>query len=497
MSQLSGWPLVTTVTNILSFVTWGFPLLALAVLSYCIEYYTSFKTHWRLYVIATLLALIYPLGTSIDYFIHGDTVPEHMLFVNTLLLSGLLIGSYASIQLLKFQKISLGKTRHTVQILSAVGMAFPTIAAFTHKISYLVLWQLIAYNLSVCAMIFIFLAIGKLTQNYIPHYRLLAYSSARLGSILLMVDPILTNYVYIAGLSLAVKYGMRLISVLTQCFAILLLLVTVVMLILEAQARGVHLIPRDEKRNKKPMRYRLKKGYSYLIQEELPSHSTEVFMEFVTHQHHGLMLTRVKPSRIRQSYGLATTPILWMTNAETDDKSVKPKDLDRILCIIKDFISFDTDSIILIQRLDYLITENDFNMVLKLLNNLNDLIMQSKSILIVSLDPLTLSGEKLALLMQELKDLTQSDEITLGEPLYSVLLFVYSENKHRKTPSFKSITQKFSITKTTARKRIYELEGKGLLKILKQGRYKFLEVTEKGSNIMRSPVSFTRGDGNE
>ena len=497
MPAVSGWSLVTTVTNILSLVTWGFPLLSLALLSYCIEYYTHFKTRWKLYLLSTLLAVTYPVVTSIDYWTHGDTVTEHQVLVNTLLLSGLILAAYASLQLLQFQKIGLGKTRYTVQVLSVASVAFPVLAGVLRIISFAAAWQLVSYNLSVTAMILLFLAIGKLTQNYIPRYRLLAYSSARLGSILLTVDPILMNYVYIGGPDLTVKYGMRLISVLTQCFAILLLLVTVVMLILEAQARGVHLIPKDERKDKKPMRYRLKKGYSYMIQEETPSHSTEVFREYVTHRHHGLMFTRAQPSRVRQNYGLSTTPILWMTNAKTDEKSVKPTDLDRLLYIVKDFMRFDTDSIILLQRLDYLITENGFNSVLKLIHNLNDVIMSGKCILLVSLDPSTLGRENLALLLQELEDLTHAEEVSLGEPLYSVLLFVYSENQRRKTPSFKSITQKFSITKTTARKRIYELEGKGLLKILKQGRHKFLEVTEKGRTLLRIPASITGGGENE
>ena len=91
----------------------------------------------------------------------------------------------------------------------------------------------------------------------------------------------------------------------------------------------------------------------------------------------------------------------------------------------------------------------------------------------------------------------KAEKVSLGEPLYSVLLYVHTENKRRKTPSFKSITKKFQITKTTARKRIYELESKGLLKIQNQGRYKFLEVTDKGKTVVSSPASLQGGEENE
>ncbi|MFH0863378.1 MAG: DUF835 domain-containing protein [Candidatus Altiarchaeota archaeon] len=491
------WFLVNTVANILSLVTWVIPLLSLAILSYCIEHYTRFKTQWRAYIVAMVLATAYPAITSYYISVYGDTTSESQLIASTILLLGTIIAAFASLQLLNFQKISLDRTQNTVKGLALIGIVIPIISFFAGYTNDATAWHLIAYNLSVTSMVLVFLAIGKLTQNYIPRYRLLAYSSARLGSMLLIVDPVLVNYVYVYGIGSGAKYVIRLVGVLTQCFAVLLLLVTVVMLILEAQARGVHLIPLGEKKDKKPQKYRLKKGYCYLILEETPTQSMEIFTEFVTHNHHGLMLTRTQPSRVRQSFGLRTTPVLWMTNAKTDEKTVKPTDLDRIAFIIKDFIRFDIDSIILIQRLDYLITENDFNTVLKFIHNLNDIIMASRCMLLISLDPSTLSREKLALLTQELEDLTNADKITLGEPLYSVLLFVSAENLRRRTPSFKSITKKFLITKTTARKRIYELESKGLLRILNEGRYKFLEVTDKGKAIVTSPASVKGGEENE
>ncbi|MBD3387781.1 MAG: DUF835 domain-containing protein [Candidatus Altiarchaeales archaeon] len=495
MSPVSEWSLIINVTNILGFITWAFPLISLAILSYCIEHYTRFRTKWALYIIATLLAVAYPVLTAFDYWEHGNTIVENQIIATTLLLTGLVIAAYASLQLMNFQKIQLGRTKQTIQLLVFIGILAPLASTIAGKTTHAEFLHLTAYNLSVTSLILIFLAIGKLTQNYIPRQQMLAYTSARIGSILLLADPFLRNYVYIKGVELSMKYSLRFMGILIQLFATVLLSITVVMLILEAQARGVHLIPSDERSERnKPMKYRLKRGYSYLIQEESPSHSTDIFADYVTHNHHGLLITRAQPSRIRQDYRLNTTPILWMTNSKTDEKTVKPRDIDRIVYIIKDFIKFDTDSIILIQRLDYLITENDFNTVLRMIHDLNDIIMSSKCILMVSLDSGTLSREEVALLLQELEDLTNVEKVTLGEPLYSVLLFVYSENTRRRTPSFKSVTRKFEITKTTARKRIYDLEDKGLLRILNQGRYKFLEVTEKGRALVRSPASSRGGE---
>ena len=491
--EFDAWSLVTSVTNILSFVAWGFPLIALSLLSYSIQYYTHFRTKWKLFIFAFFLTLSYPAATSYYYLIEGSVTTSLLLISTSLLLMGLILSAYASIQLLSFQKINLGKTKNTIYGLSILSVIIPAIALFTKVISYSDSLHLVEYNLSVSALILVFLSIGKLTQNYIPRYRLLAYSAARLGSMILLVDPILMNYSFLMNVTLTFMYGMRLIGVLCMFLSSILLMIPVIMLILEAQARGVRLLPTREACNENPLKYKLDKGISYILREESQMQSTEIFMEYVTHHHHGLLFTRTRPSRIRHSHNLNLTPILWLTNAQTDEKSVKPQDLDRMVYIIRDFIRFDRESIVMIQRLDYLITENDFKTVLKFIHTLNDLVMESKCVFVVSVNPTTLTQDQMALLLQELEDLTNADKVALGEPLYSVLLFVHTENKRRMTPSFKDITEKFDITKTTARKRIYDLESQNLIKIITQGRYKFLEVTEAGRAVVGSPIHVVKG----
>ncbi len=497
MTYLEGWGLVTLVTNILIFATWGFPVISILILSYAIEYYTKFKTQWRISLVAVALTLIYPLAVSYSYIISGDIGDVVQTYSTLFLLAGVLLGAYVSMQLLKFQKIEIGRTRITVEVLAVASIIVPSAISFMASKQASTLAHLILYNLSITSLILIFLTIGKLTQKYIPRYQMLAYSSIRVGSAILLIDPIIKNYIYLWGVELSVKNGLRLVAKLSQTVSILMLLIPLILIIMEAQARGVQLIPSSEKKDKKPMKYKLNKGCAYLLREENHGQSMEIFVEYVTHQHHGLLLTRTEPSQIRQEYNLRTTPILWMTNAQTDEKSIKPSDLERLHYTIRDFVQGDGDSIILMHRLDYLITENDFKKTLKLIHALNDTIMTSKATLIISVDPSTVSQEQLVMLLQELKDLTDIEKVSLGEPYYSLLEYIYSENKRRKTPSFKNITEKFDITKTTARKRIYELENKQLIKIINEGRYKYLEITDSGKNIVGSPMKLTYSDEDE
>lgn len=481
--------IIELLLDLLNFISWEFPIICLAFLSYSIEFYTHYKTHWRLYVVSILMAMIYPVMNSYYPYLDTTSLLSLKIVSSFVLLFSMALSAYASLRLLSFQKISLGKTKQTVILLLTVSVIFPLLLSGLMEKSMPEALFLIFYNLSITCLVFIFLTVGKLTQKYIPRYHLLAYTCTRVGSVVILFNPVIVNFVYLNLSQFVNPHYLVLAAGMTQLLSIIFLLIPVIMVMMEAEIRGEHLKPIDEQSTEEPMKYKLKTGYSYLIREESLEKSSLIFQEYVTHNYHGLLLSRTKPSRIRDSYNLITTPILWMTNAKTDEKSVKPKELERMALIIKDFILYEKNSVILIQRLDYLITENDFKQVLRFIHNLNDIIMNGTCILLISINPGTLTRENLALLRQELEDLTDIDKIALGEPLHSTLSFIFNENKKGKTPSFKAITKQFMITKTTARKRIYELESRGLIKIVSQGRYKFLEATEKGKNIVGGPAS--------
>ena len=56
------------------------------------------------------------------------------------------------------------------------------------------------------------------------------------------------------------------------------------------------------------------------------------------------------------------------------------------------------DGVVLLDGLEYLISNNDFNKVLRVIDQVNDHISQSKSLMIVPVDPRAFSQKELALL---------------------------------------------------------------------------------------------------
>lgn len=369
------WQPLVAVTEVLRVTAWGLPLLLLTALSYYLEEYTKFKTRWRILVIATILSFIQPLMVSYEYREIGEIIPLHEAIGNTLLLIAISIGVYTSLTLLRFQRIKIGKTRDVVDILATIGAIVPVMAFLDDRISKVESWNLVVHNLSIALLVLIFLIIGKTLRNYIPKHGNLVYSIVVFASMLLPLNLFMKDYSCISG-SACETGGLPLLGIAAQSAGNLLLAMAVFALVREAKIRGILLTPAEERMvNRIPMKYRLKTGFSYLINESDGKKGFEVFNEHIAHRYHGLGITRTKPELIREEYGLRTTPLLWMTTAETEHKSTKPEDLDRLLLIIKDFISNEGELILLIERLDYLVAENGFSKVLDFIYRLNDVIV--------------------------------------------------------------------------------------------------------------------------
>ena len=74
--------------------------------------------------------------------------------------------------------------------------------------------------------------------------------------------------------------------------------------------------------------------------------------------------------------------------------------------------------------------------------------------------------------------------IELSEIEMNILEFINSSNETNRLVTYKDITKKFNITKPTTRSKIKRLHGLGLLTVEQQGRFKSLNITTVGKNII-------------
>ncbi|MBM4248771.1 MAG: DUF835 domain-containing protein [Euryarchaeota archaeon] len=164
-------------------------------------------------------------------------------------------------------------------------------------------------------------------------------------------------------------------------------------------------------------KYVMEQGVTYLIKEPKPDDSLKIFASLVKHGSRGFCVTRVHPKRIRKRFELGDTPILWITTSEVaDEKCVHPSDLAKLNMAINEMLRNFENLVILLEGIEYLVTYNGFDSILRFVQVINDRIMVTNSRFLITLDPATLDSSSLHILE---RDLTPVEDLSRLEVTFS------------------------------------------------------------------------------
>lgn len=232
---------------------------------------------------------------------------------------------------------------------------------------------------------------------------------------------------------------------------------------------------------------RVLKGCSYMVSGDSFKPAVELFKTFTLSEYKGLYITRGKSDRIDFKNQLKNSSFLFLKN-KIKNKKDTISDLDALINKIKIFCEKNKNSVILLDRIDYLLTNFSFEELIKKLYLINDIISETDSIFIVYFDPNIFDKQQIAIVGNEFKDLPgqKIDDVDISNDLYDILEFIYERNENRVLVSFKDVGKKFSIVSKTTSKRIDILVKKGLVYIKKEGRRKTLHVSEKGNRLLNT-----------
>ena len=143
----------------------------------------------------------------------------------------------------------------------------------------------------------------------------------------------------------------------------------------------------------------LQYGYSYLLKDDRSDRSYQLFTEQLRKGSKGFCITRNYPLKIRGKYDLGDTPVIWLSNVGKED-SLRPKDLEKLSYSLEQFLA-QGQGVVLLDGLEYLITNNNFLTVLRFVQSLRDQVAINNSIMMMVLNPSTLDANELNLLEKE------------------------------------------------------------------------------------------------
>jgi hypothetical protein len=155
----------------------------------------------------------------------------------------------------------------------------------------------------------------------------------------------------------------------------------------------------------------VEEGRGCVVKERSPDRSFLIFNDLLAKGGRGLCVTRIHPDELRDRYGMEGVRFVWLTRSErketvlgalgVEEEYVSPTSLAGLASLLIGFIEEGGDVIIL-EGTEYLITQNDFNPVLKFLMKVNERALLKGVTFLLSIDPATVDIKEYQLLSREI-----------------------------------------------------------------------------------------------
>lgn len=227
-------------------------------------------------------------------------------------------------------------------------------------------------------------------------------------------------------------------------------------------------------------------GQSYLIREQGSGNAYGIFRSLVT-EHPGLVLSTFFPAKLRKDHDLAKTPILWITETTTDERTLQASRLDfEVLYTLESFLRENHDTVILLDDLKYLSLVNGFDKTAEFLRTLSDLVTIANSTLLVPIDTTVFQDQQvhqLEGLFDEVLDRTAAPrvrDLAAIEASYSYM--IQEQGAERTSELLHAVTPKMiCLTKT------YPAKLRKRLDLPTMEGYYWLTTSKKGDTPSLDP----------
>ncbi|HWM53631.1 MAG TPA: DUF835 domain-containing protein [Thermoplasmata archaeon] len=149
----------------------------------------------------------------------------------------------------------------------------------------------------------------------------------------------------------------------------------------------------------------LRRRGAYLVREPKAERVFELFGDLLRGEARGLCITRIHPDDARTRYGLETAGFIWLSKSPgqkgKDMAIAEPTALVDIASAISEFASDGGNAAVLLEGLEYLISQNGFPSVMRFLQNVNEKIVINDSYLLISANPAAMKEQEYTVLAKE------------------------------------------------------------------------------------------------
>lgn len=160
------------------------------------------------------------------------------------------------------------------------------------------------------------------------------------------------------------------------------------------------------------MQIEIKPGNFYLLPERKAEKIFAVYKLIVEAGKKVTCVSRIHPDHLNEDFGIPHEDSLWLSNT-VGERNVNPLNVGILTDRLIRYFEESEDRVVLFEGLEYLVMQNDFGKVLRLVNYLYESVAVTKNIIIVSLDPRAFSAKELAFLEKSAFIIDENDSISI------------------------------------------------------------------------------------
>ncbi len=234
----------------------------------------------------------------------------------------------------------------------------------------------------------------------------------------------------------------------------------------------------EDKMKKKLLKFNIEDRSIYLIKEAEPVMARAVFRDVLKVGYPGIVFSRTPETEFRKIL-TEECKFIWLAESTLEDTYVS-----LFQKIISTLHTLSSKCVVLIDRLDYLISVYGFEQTLRLIYKLREMATIFGFTILISIDEATISEDQIVLLEKETRDIRSRILADVPESLLEILRIVYRQTSLGERPSYSQIASELAISRPTTRKRLKQLVCTGYLREYKIGRQKRVELSWKGFNYI-------------
>jgi hypothetical protein len=152
-----------------------------------------------------------------------------------------------------------------------------------------------------------------------------------------------------------------------------------------------------------------KAGNVYLVEERRPRHTYELLQQSLSGGCSGLIVTRDYPKKMLSEDDIGHCKIIWLTNLVGEGR-INPTAIGILMGQIRSFVESHPRTAVVFDGLEYMVSVNTYDRMFQFMHQLLDVVVTNECVLLVPVDPRTMTQRELALLERSMEPIVPKAE---------------------------------------------------------------------------------------